>query len=68
MRIINDNVVRGRLSENYLTQKFIAQNICNAKYYGNHCCTHWNQEWVFENSPPQRSDFLSVIFVSCVCG
>ena len=32
MRIINDNAVRGRLSENYLTQKFIAQNICDAKY------------------------------------
>ena len=25
MRTINDNVVRGRLSENYLTRKFIAQ-------------------------------------------
>ena len=30
--IINDNVVRGRLSENYLTRKFIARNICDAKY------------------------------------
>ena len=28
----NDSVVRGRLSENYLTRKFIARNICNAKY------------------------------------
>ena len=27
IRIINDSVVRGRLSENYLTQKFIARNI-----------------------------------------
>ena len=32
MPIINDNVVRGRLSENYLTRKFIARNICDAKY------------------------------------
>ena len=32
MRIINDNAVRGRLSENYLTRKFIARNICDAKY------------------------------------
>ena len=30
--IINDNVVQGHLSENYLTRKFIAQNICDAKY------------------------------------
>ena len=29
MRIINDNVVQGRLSENYLTRKFI---IYDAKY------------------------------------
>ena len=28
----NDNAVRGRLSENYLTRKFIARNICDAKY------------------------------------
>ena len=32
MRIINDNALRGRLSENDLTQKFIAQNICDTKY------------------------------------
>ena len=32
MHIINDNAVWGRLSENYLTQKFIAQNIYDAKY------------------------------------
>ena len=32
MHIINDNAVRGRLSENYLTRKFIARNICDAKY------------------------------------
>ena len=32
MRIINDSVVKACLSENYLTQKFIARNICNAKY------------------------------------
>ena len=32
MRIINDNAVQGRLSKNYLTQKFIARNICDAKY------------------------------------
>ena len=32
MRIINDNAVRGRLSENYLTRKFIARNICDTKY------------------------------------
>ena len=36
MCIINDNAVRDRLSyglsENYLTQKFIARNICDAKY------------------------------------
>ena len=32
MQIINDNAVRGRLSENYLTRKFIARNICDAKY------------------------------------
>ena len=31
-RIINDNVVWGRLSENYLTRKFIARHICDAKY------------------------------------
>ena len=30
MHIINYNVVRGRLSENYLTRKFIARNICDA--------------------------------------
>ena len=32
MHILNDNAVRGRLSENYLIRKFIAQNICDAKY------------------------------------
>ena len=32
MRIINDSVVRGGLSKNYLTRKFLARNICNAKY------------------------------------
>ena len=32
MHIINDNAVRGRLSKNYLTRKFIARNICDAKY------------------------------------
>ena len=32
MRIINVNAVRGRLSKNCLTQKFIARNICNVKY------------------------------------
>ena len=40
MRIINDNAVRGRLSENYLTRKFFARNICDVKYlqfYGTLC-------------------------------
>ena len=32
MRIINDNAVRGHLSKNYLTRKFITRNICDAKY------------------------------------
>ena len=32
MRNINDNTVQGRLSENYLTPKIIAQNILNTKY------------------------------------
>ena len=32
MRIIISNAVWGRLSENYLTQKFIAQNIFGTKY------------------------------------
>ena len=32
MRTINDSAVRGRLSKNYLTWKFIVRNICNAKY------------------------------------
>ena len=32
MRIISANAVRGRLSENYLTRKFIAQNIFDTKY------------------------------------
>ena len=32
MHIINDNAVRGSLSENYLIRKFIARNICDAKY------------------------------------
>ena len=32
MRTINDSAVRGRLSKNYLTRKFIIRNICNAKY------------------------------------
>ena len=32
MCIINDNVVWGRLSKNYSTRKFIARNICDAKY------------------------------------
>ena len=32
MCIINDNAVRGRLSENYLTRKSITRNICDAKY------------------------------------
>ena len=32
MRIINDNTVWGRLSENYyLTQKFITRNICDLR-------------------------------------
>ena len=44
IRIINDSVVRGRLSENYLTRKFITRNICSAKYsritvYGSHTYT-----------------------------
>ncbi len=30
--IINANAVRGRLSENYLTRKFIARNIFDTKY------------------------------------
>ena len=33
MRIINANVVRGRLSENYLTRKLITLNIFDTKYY-----------------------------------
>ena len=32
MRNINDNVVQGRLSENYLTQKFVARNMLDTKY------------------------------------
>ena len=32
MRNINDNAVQGRLSENYLTRKFIAWNILDTKY------------------------------------
>ena len=32
MRNINGNVVQGHLSENYLTRKFIAQNILDMKY------------------------------------
>ena len=32
MRIINANVVRGHLSENYLTRKFIARNIRDLRY------------------------------------
>ena len=32
MRTINDNVVQGRLSENYLTRKIIARNILDTKY------------------------------------
>lgn len=32
MRIINGNAVRGRLSENYLTRKFIARNIRDLRY------------------------------------
>ena len=31
-RNINDNVVQGCLSENYLTQNFIAKNISDTKY------------------------------------
>ena len=31
IRNINDNAVQGRLSENYLTRKIIAQNICNLR-------------------------------------
>ena len=33
MRIINANVVRGRLPENYLTRKLITLNIFDTKYY-----------------------------------
>ena len=32
MRNINGNVVQGHLSENYLTRKFITQNILDMKY------------------------------------
>ena len=32
MRNINENAVQGRLSENYLTRKIIAQNILDTKY------------------------------------
>ena len=32
MHIINNKAIRGRLSENYLTRKFITQNICDTKY------------------------------------
>ena len=31
-KIMRDNAVQGALSENYLTRKFIAQNICDMKY------------------------------------
>ena len=34
MRIINGNAVRGRLSENYLTRKFIARNISRFTVFG----------------------------------
>ena len=38
MRIINDNAVRGRLSENYLTRNlsheiFVTRNICDLRYH-----------------------------------
>ena len=39
MRNINDNVVQGRLSENYLTWKFIAWNILDMKYLRFIICT-----------------------------
>ena len=32
MHNINDNAVQGRLSENYLTRKFITLNILDTKY------------------------------------
>ena len=32
MHNINDNAVQGRLSENYLTWKFMAWNILDTKY------------------------------------
>ena len=32
MRVVSANAVRGRLSENYLTRKFIARNIFDTKY------------------------------------
>ena len=36
------NAVRGRLSENYLTRKFIARNICDTKYLQfTVCCVHY---------------------------
>ena len=35
--IINNNAVQGRLSENYLTRKIIAQNIRNLRYM---TCSH----------------------------
>ena len=45
MRIINNNAVRGRLSRNYLTRKFITRNICDTKYsrfmvIGTTACSH----------------------------
>ena len=32
MRVVSTNAVWGHLSENYLTQKFIARNIFDTKY------------------------------------
>ena len=46
MCIINDDAVRGHLSKNYLTRKFIARNMCDTKYsqftvlYDVHACMY----------------------------
>ena len=44
MHIINDNAVWGRLSENYLTRKFIARNICDLQYVVSIMCMYMQEE------------------------
>ena len=64
MHVVSTNVVRGRLSKNYLTRKFIARNIFDMKYsrftvYSSFCTTISNYQSVHTD---KYGNFLCQLF------